>query len=278
MNPEDEIPREPAPGGRSLLAAAALVGVIILFILFLGQRSSIRELRAMVLNERANSALAAGDGVEAGRLLDEVAALDSDTAGLWRRRAVAHMMAGQPFEAATAAREHLKINPGDAATSALLSAAQITARDYDGAEETLVAALEIAPNQRDLVQNFSELRRLQRKPGEAAAIIDRYLAQNPGDGFFLFKRVMAEVAGELTAERRKAIADSIAAGQATAAIYVVGAAIDFRDGNPDAAREKLGQAGQRTSPQELRTMLEDEFFRDFLTSAQAAPTPAPEAR
>jgi len=274
MNPEDEIPRESESSLPTLLAAAALVGVVILLVLFLGQRGEVRSLRAIVLNERANSALAAGDGAEAGKLLDEVAALDSATPGLYRRRAIAHMMAGQPFEATTAAREHLKLNPGDAATSALLSAAQITARDYEGAEKTLVAALELSPGQRDLVQNFSELRRIQRKPGEAAAIIDRYLAQNPGDGFFLFKRVMAEVAGELTNERRKAVADSIKNGQATAAIYVVGAAIDFRDGKPDDARAKLAEAGQRTTPQELRTMLEDEFFRDFLPAAGATPPPA----
>lgn len=274
MNPEDDIANEPGTPLPVLLGGAALVGVLVLFVLFLGQRSAVRELRAMVLNERANTALAAGDAAEAGQLLDEVAALDESTPGLWRRRAIAHMMAGQPFEAATAAREQLKLNPGDAATSALLSAAQITARDYEGAEKTLAAALELSPAQRDLVQNFSELRRIQRRPGEAAAIIDRYLAQNPGDGFFLFKRVMSEVAGELTAERRKAVADAIAAGQAPAAIYVVGAAIDFRDGKPDAAREKLAQAGQRTTPQELRTMLEDEFFREFLPAAQA---PAPSA-
>ena len=263
-----------------VLASIALAGVVLLFILFLSQRGTDRKLRAMILNERANAALNANAGADAEAMLAEVYNLDPSTPMIWRRRAVARMMAGQNFEAITAAREHLKQNPGDTGMSALLGAAQILTRDYEGADQTLTAALQIAPNQRDLVQNLSELRRLQKRPADAAKLIDAYLAQNPTDGFFQFKRAMADVAGDLPAQRRKDIADAIAAGNATAGIYVVAAAIDFRDGKPDAARQKLEEANRRSTAQDMRTMLEDEFFRDHIQfnqpgAAAAAASPAP---
>lgn len=263
-----------------VLASAALAGVFVLFLLFLGQRGSNRDLRAMILNDRANAALSANAGADAELLLSEVHDLNPDTPMIWRRRAIARMMAGQNFEAIAAAREHLQQNPGDTGMSALLGAAQILTKDYDGADRTLTAALEIAPNQRDLVQNLSELRRLQKRPADAAKVIDPYLAQNPGDGFFQFKRAMADVAGELPAQRRKDIVEAIAAGNATAGVYVVGAAIDFRDGKPEAARQKLEEANRRSNGQDMRTMLEDEFFRDhlqFTTPGGAAPPASPAA-
>ena len=252
-----------------ILASAALAGVLILFLLFLGQRSTSRELRAMILNERANAALNANAGADAEVLLAEVFELKPETPALWRRRAIARMMAGQNFEAITAAREHLRANPGDTGMSALLGAAQILTRDYDGADQTLTSGLQIAPLQRDLVQNLSELRRLQKRPADAAALIDQFLAQNPDDGFFQFKRAMADVAGDLPQQRRRDISEAIATGNATAGIYVVGAAIDFRDGQPDAAREKLELANQRSTAQDMRTMLEDEFFRDHIQFGDA---------
>lgn len=263
-----------------ILASAALVGVLILFFLYLGQRSTSRELRAMVLNDRANAALSANAGADAEQMLAEVEELKPSTPNLWRRRAIARMMAGQNAEAIAAAREHLKAYPGDTGMSALLGAAQILTKDYQGADQTLTSALQLAPNQRDLVQNLSELRRLQKRPADAAKLIDAYLAQNPGDGFFQYKRAMADVAGDLPAQRRKEIADAIASGNATAGIYVVGAAIDFRDKKPDAARQKLEVANQRSNAQDMRTMLEDEFFRDYLQFNQpgAAAAPSPGAR
>ncbi len=270
-----------------ILASAALAGVLVLFVLFLGQRGSNRELRAMVLNDRANAALSANAGADAELLLAEVYELNPSTPTIWRRRAVARMMAGQNYEAITAAREHLKQNPGDTGISALMGAAQILNKDYDGADQTLTAALQIAPLQRDLIQNFSELRRLQKRPADAAKLIDQYLAANPNDGFFQYKRAMADVAGDLPAQRRKEIADAIAGGNATAGVYIVGAAIDFRDGKPDAARQKIEEANKRSNGQDMRTMLEDEFFRDHLQfgppagaapAAAASPTPAAKAR
>lgn len=272
----------------TILASLALAGVVVLFLLFFAQRTSQRELRAMILNERANAALNANAGAEADEILGEVLALSPDTPNLWRRRAIARMMAGQNFEAIAAAREHLSENPRDTGMSALLGAALILTKDYDGADQTLVAALQAAPLQRDLMQNLSELRRLQDRPAEAAALIDQYLAQNPEDGFFQYKRAMAEVDGDLTDERRRDIATAIAEGNASAGIYVVGAAIDFRDGKADQARAKLDAAGQRATVQEMRTMLEDVFFLDYLNigasgangsgragaGAVAAPTPA----
>jgi len=264
-----------------LLAGAALAGVLILFLLFLGQRGTNRELRAMILNERANAALNANAGADAETLLAEVYELNPDTPAVWRRRAIARMMSGQTAEAVNAAKEHLKANPGDTGMSALLGAAQILTKDYEGADQTLTAGLQIAPNQRDLVQNLSELRRLQKRPADAAVLIDGYLAQNPTDGFFQYKRAMADVAGDLTQQRRKEIADAISGGNATAGIYVVGAAIDFRDGKPDAARQKLEEANKRATAQDMRTMLEDEFFRDHIQfnqpGAQAPAAAAPAA-
>lgn len=270
----------------TILASLALAGVVVLFLLFFAQRSSQRELRAMILNERANAALNANAAAEADEILGEVFELNPDTPNLWRRRAIARMMAGQNYEAITAAREHLSENPGDTGVSALLGAAQILTKDYNGAEQTLVGALQAAPLQRDLIQNLSELRRLQDRPAEAAALIDQYLAQNPDDGFFQYKRAMAEVDGDLTDKRRREIAAAIAEGNASAGIYVVGAAIDFRDGKADSARAKLESASQRSNLQDMRTMLEDVFFRDYINfgaagttgasgaGAVAAPTPA----
>jgi predicted Zn-dependent protease len=260
-----------------ILASAALAGVVILFLLFLGQRSNSRELRAMILNERANAALNANAGADAEALLAEVFELKPETPALWRRRAIARMMAGQNFEAITAAREHLRANPGDTGMSALLGAAQILTRDYDGADQTLTSGLQIAPLQRDLVQNLSELRRLQKRPADAAVLIDQYLAQNPDDGFFQFKRAMADVAGDLPQQRRDDIRKAIASGNATAGIYVTAAAIDFRDVNPDAAREKLEMANQRSTAQDMRTMLEDEFFRDHIQFGNVSNATTPDA-
>jgi predicted Zn-dependent protease len=235
----------------------------------------------MILNERANAALNANAGADAEVLLAEVFELKPDTPAVWRRRAIARMMSGQTAEAINAAKEHLNSNPGDTGMSALLGAAQILTKDYDGADQSLTSALQIAPNQRDLVQNLSELRRLQKRPADAAVLIDGYLAQNPTDGFFQYKRAMADVAGNLPAQRRKEIADAIAGGNATAGIYVVAAAIDFRDGKPDAARQKLEAANQRATAQDMRTMLEDEFFRDHIQfnqpGAQAPAAAAPAA-
>jgi len=270
-----------------VLSLAALAGVLLLFLLFLGQRGTNRELRAMILNERANAALNANAGADAETLLAEVFELNPDTPAVWRRRAIARMMAGQTFEAITAAKEHLKANPGDTGMSAILGAAQILGKDYDGADQTLTSALQIAPNQRDLVQNLSELRRLQERPADAAVLIDGFLARNPTDGFFQFKRAMADVAGDLDQQRRKEIADAIKGDNATSGIFVVAAAIDFRDGKPDAARQKLEMANQRATAQDMRTMLEDEFFRDHIQfnqpgaqdaapAAEAAATPAQE--
>ena len=205
-------------------------------------------------------------------------AINPDTPAVWRRRAIARMMTGQTSEAIIAAKEHLTANPGDTGMSALLGAAQILSKDYDGADQTLAAGLQIAPNQRDLVQNLSELRRLQKRPADAAVLIDGFLAQNPTDGLFQFKRAMADVAGDLSQQRRKEINDAIAGGNATAGIYVVAAAIDFRDGKPDAARQKLEEANKRATAQDMRTMLEDEFFRDhiqFNAAGQAPATGAP---
>jgi len=262
-----------------VLSLLALAGVLLLFFLFLGQRGTDRELRAMILNERANAALNANAGADAEAMLAEVFELKPDTPALWRRRAIARMMAGQSFEAITAAKEHLKQNPGDTGMSALLGAAQILTKDYDGADQSLTSALQIAPNQRDLVQNLSELRRLQKRPADAAALIDGFLAENPADGFFQYKRAMADVAGDLPSQRRREIAEAIEGGNATAGIYVVAAAIDFRDGQPDAAREKLEMANQRATAQDMRTMLEDEFFRDHIqfggADQAAAPATAP---
>lgn len=268
-----------------ILSAVALAGLLLLFFLFLGQRGTNRELRAMILNERANAALNANAGADAETMLAEVFALSPDTPAVWRRRAIARMMAGQTFEAITAAKEHLMASPGDTGMSALLGAAQILSRDYDGADQTLTSALQIAPNQRDIVQNLSELRRLQKRPADAAVLIDGFLTQNPTDGFFQFKRAMADVAGDLPTQRRREITESIESGNATAGIYVVAAAIDFRDGQPDAARGKLEMANQRSTAQDMRTMLEDEYFRDHIqfnapgaegqtTAPAASPTPA----
>lgn len=270
-----------------ILAIVALVGVVLLSLLVLSQRGTIRELRAMILNDRANAALGANAGAEAEALLAEVHEIQPDTPALWRRRAIARMMAGQNFEAITAAREHLRDNPGDVAVSALLGAAQIMTRDYDGADQTLTSALQIAPLQRDLVQNLSELRRLQKRPADAAALIDQYLAQNPDDGFFQYKRAMAEVAGDLSDDRRRNVAEVIASGNPSAGVLVVAAAIDLRDGKPNEALEKLQIANMVASAQDMRTMLEDEFFSDHLrfgpngeveiptaTGAPAMPAPA----
>jgi predicted Zn-dependent protease len=268
----DYDPDYPQPVSRLplFLAGLALAGVLLLFLLFLGQRSAQRELRAMILLDRANASLNTNAGAEAELLLAEVAELNSSTPGLWRRRAIARMMSGQTAEAAEAAREHLKESPNDVGVSALLGAALILGKDYAGAEQALNDALQIAPLQRDLVQNFSELRRLQKRPGDAAALIDQYLAVNPSDGFFQYKRAMAEVAGELSDARRKAIAEALKDDKATAAIYVVGAAIDFRDGKADAARQKLELANQRASAQDMRTMLEDEFFLNHIQISRPA--------
>jgi predicted Zn-dependent protease len=278
MNDNNHANSSPLP---LFLSIAALAGVLILFLLYLGQRGTARELRAMILNERANAALNANAGADAETLLAEVFELNPDTPAVWRRRAIARMMSGQTFEAITAAQEHLKANPGDTGMSALLGAAQILAKDYDGADQSLTAALQIAPNQRDLVQNLSELRRLQKRPADAAALIDGFLVQNPTDGFFQYKRAMADVAGDLPSQRRTEIAEAIEGGNATAGIYVVAAAIDFRDGKPDAARLKLEEANKRATAQDMRTMLEDEFFRDHIQfnqpGAQAPAAPATDA-
>lgn len=271
-----------------VLSAAALAGVVLLFFLYLGQRGTDRELRAMILSERANAALSARAGVDAEALLAEVYELSPETPNVWRRRAIARMMSGQTAEAVEAAKEHLKANPGDTSISALLGAAQIMIKDFEGADATLTAGLQISPNQRDLVQNLSELRRVQKRPADAAKLLDGYLAQVPADGFFQYKRAMADVAGDLPQQRRTQITEAIESGNATAGIYVVAAAIDFRDGKPDAARLKLEEAMKRGSEQDLRTMLEDEFFRDHVQYAppgaqaqaqpQAAPAPEGEAK
>ncbi len=277
--PMDYDPDYPQPVSRLplFLSGLALAGVLLLFLLFLGQRSAQRELRAMVLLDRANASLNSNNGAEAELLLAEVADLNAATPGLWRRRAMARMMSGQTAEAAEAAREHLKESPNDVGVSALLGAALILGKDYDGAEQALNDALQIAPLQRDLVQNLSELRRLQKRPADAAALIDQFLAVNPADGFFQYKRAMAEVAGDLSEARRKAVAETLKDDKANAAVYVVGAAIDFRDGKSEDARQKLQQANQRASAQDMRTMLEDEFFRNHIQISQPAgsPTPAP---
>lgn len=264
-----------------VLSAAALAGVVLLFFLYLGQRGTDRELRAMILSERANAALSARAGVDAEALLAEVYELSPDMPNVWRRRAVARMMSGQTAEAVEAAKEHLKVNPGDTSISALLGAAQIMIKDFEGADATLTAGLQISPNQRDLVQNLSELRRVQKRPADAAKLLDGYLALAPADGFFQYKRAMADVAGDLPQERRAQITQAIESGNGTAGIYVVAAAIDFRDGNPDAARLKLEEAMKRGSEQDIRTMLEDEFFRDHVqfspAGAQAQPQPQAQA-
>ena len=249
------------------LAVAAAALSLILLVVVLGLRGQTRELRVMVLNDRANLALNLGAGADAEALLAEVAALAPDTPALWNRRALARMIAGQPAEAADAARQFLRQNPGDPGMSALLSAAQIRASDFDGAEQTLTSALGLNPLQRDLMQNFSELRRLQGRPADAAVLIDQYLAVNPADGFFQYKRAMADVAGDLPDDRRRQIAEAIRGGDATAGIYVVAAAIDFRDGNADAARAKLEEASRRSGPDDMRTMLEDSFFAQYLQFA-----------
>ncbi len=260
-----------------ILAIVALAGVVILSFLYFVQRSATRELRAMVLSEQATAALNAGAGAQASDLLEEVYRLAPGTPMIWRRRAIAYMVEGDNAQAIDAAKNQLDRTPGDSGMSALLGAAQILARDYEGAEQTLTAALQINPNQRDLVQNLSELRRLQDRPADAAALIDGYLAQNPNDGFFQYKRAMADVAGDLGDERREEISEAVAGGDATAGVYVVAAAIDFRDGKPDAARQKLEEANRRATAQDMRTMLEDEFFRDhiqFNPGTNNAPAPA----
>ena len=188
------------------LASLALVGVVVLFFLLLGQRSANRELRAMILSDRADALINAGAAEPAEALLEEAGKLDPDLPDLWRRRAVVLMLGGRHFEAITAAEEHLKDHPGDAQVSTLLGAAQIMSRDYDGADRTLSGALQLSPLNRDLVQNLTELRRLQKRPAEAAALIDEYLARNPSDDYFIFKRAMADVAGDLPAERRASVA------------------------------------------------------------------------
>jgi hypothetical protein len=85
----------------------------------------------------------------------------------------------------------------------------------------------------------------------------------------------------LPPQRRTEIAEAIEGGNATAGIYVVAAAIDFRDGKPDAARLKLEEANKRATAQDMRTMLEDEFFRDHIQfnqpGAQAPAAPAADA-
>jgi tetratricopeptide (TPR) repeat protein len=257
-----------------VLSSLALAGVVVLFILFLGQRSTDRELRAMVLNERANVALNAGASAEAEAILAEVFSLNPETPGLWRRRAIARMMSGKNFEAITAAREHLQQSPDDTGMAALMGAAQILTKDFDGADQTLTTALQTAPLQRDLVQNLSELRRLQKRPADAAKLLDEYLAANPADGFFQYKRAMADVAGDLPDSRRTQIKEAIDSGNATGGVYVVAAAIDFRDGKADAAREKLEMANARSTPEDIRTMLEDVFFRDHMQFTQPAAAPA----
>lgn len=74
-----------------LLAGAALAGVLILFLLFLGQRGTNRELRAMILNERANA------GADAEALLAEAYELNPDTPAVWSRRAIARVRGSFPL-------------------------------------------------------------------------------------------------------------------------------------------------------------------------------------
>lgn len=229
----------------------------------------------MVLSDRVDAMINAGAGAQAEELLEEAGALDPEIPNLWRRRAVVRMMGGRHFEAIAAAEEHLKDNAGDTEVSTLLGAAQILTRDYEGADKTLTTALQMAPLNRDLVQNLSELRRLQKRPAEAAALIDQYLVQNPTDDYFIFKRAMADVAGDLPPERRENVAEAIKGGGASAVVYVVAAAIDFRDSKPEAAREKLQKAGERAGAQDMQTLLQDQFFKNYI---QATAPEAPSLR
>jgi tetratricopeptide (TPR) repeat protein len=267
---------EPRQGSclKSGLTLVAIASVLLLFIFHFSQRSAIRELRAMVLSDRADALILAGDGNGAEALLLDAEDLDSSTPRVQRRLAVARMMAGRHLEAIEAAKEHLRQERNDVGTMALLGAAQILSQDFNGAEQTLTTALVVAPLNRDLVQNLSELRRTQKRPGEAAALIDQYLSRNPGDGFFTYKRAMADVAGELPQERREAVAATIKSGNATAPDFVLAAAIDFRDGRPDLGLEKLRQANQRATSQEMQTLLEDEFFQAYLQVTPSSATPA----
>jgi len=113
-----------------------------------------------------------------------------------RRCAIARMMSGQQSEAIAVAKEHLKQNPGDMGISALLGAVQILTKDYDGADATLTAALQITPDQRDIIQNLSALRRLQKRPADAAKLVDSYLAAAPSDGLFQFNQQGAPAAAD----------------------------------------------------------------------------------
>lgn len=258
-----------------LISVLALLVATAAYLLFAGQKQDLRQLRAMVLSDRADAQLNAQAGAAAEQLYAQVAEIDPASPNLWRKRALARMMAGNNVEAVAAARQHLQAHPDDAGMSALLGAAQILNKDYDGADQTLTAALKLSPQQRDLVQNLSELRRLQQRPADAAKVLDDYLAAHPDDGFFQFKRAMADVAGALPAARRKEIAEALAGGKASAGVYVVAAAIDFKDGKPDAAKSKLQEAANRSNGQDMNTMLQDEFFRPFITiGAPQQPTPS----
>lgn len=131
------------------------------------------------------------------------------------------------------------------------------------------AALEDYPQRVEVAKSaaVAEKRRpdqLQESPTDRPVPVDKQPAQNTSEGFAQFKAAMADVAGNLPQQRRKEIADAIAAGNATAGIYVVSAAIDFRDGKPDSARKKLEEANKRATAQEMRTMLGEEFFHDHI--------------
>lgn len=254
-----------------VLSVIALIATAALAYLFSAQKQDLRQLRAMVLNDRAEALLARNAPSEAEALYAQVATLDPASVDLWKKRAIARMLSGKNTDAIAAAREQLKIRPDDSGTSALLGAALILEKDYDGADQTLTAALKLSPLQRDLVQNLSELRRLQKRPADAAKVLDEYLAAHPEDGFLQYKRAMADVAGDLPAARRKGISEAVVSGKAAADVYVVASAIDFKDGKNEAAAQKLQEAAKRASMQDINTMLQDDFFRAYISSGPSQP-------
>ena len=256
------------PRFTTLLSLLTLVGVSVLFFLVAGQRLAERNLRAMILSDRATAALQANDPLKAEELLTQVGALNPETPNLWTRRALARMSLGQYEEAVVAAMEELKDKPTDINTIGLLGAAQILSDDPDAGDETLTVGHQIDPSNRPIVQNLSELRRMQQRPAEAAEILDGYLTENPSDMFFQFKRAMADVAGDLPDHRRADVVSYLKTGRATAGVYVIGCAIDLRDGKPEEARLKLAQASKIASPQDMQKMMEDIFFREHITALQ----------
>lgn len=202
--------------------------------------------------------------VSARKLLEEAAALDSNTPGLRFQRAFQELREGHPRRAAAFARSSLIVGEKIADCRTLLGLLAMQEKNYTDAEQHMRDAVAADPENSRSYYNLSEVLRWQGRPREALEQLEIAQKKQPNDPVLPLKIRLTtiEIGERLTFIRPKGSADE--AYILDPAWALTEAALALQGGKIDKAAALLDEAEAGLQPQFFYPLLkEDHFFQAY---------------